>query len=50
MRVEFPAVELDDEACVRPEHVDRVAADQDVRLRRRQAMGDDEVGETVLER
>ena len=50
VRVEFPAVELDDQAGVRPERVDLVAVDEHVGLRLRQAVGDDEGREAVLER
>jgi hypothetical protein len=40
----------DDQPRGRPERVDLVAFDQDVGLRRRQVMGDDELREAVLER
>jgi hypothetical protein len=50
MGVEFPAVELDDQSRLGPEHVDLVTVDEHVGLRRRQAMGDDERRKPILER
>ena len=48
--MEFPAVQLDDQPRGRPEHVDLIAVDEHVGLRRRQMVGGHESGEAVLER